>query len=1018
MVELDPTLRTRLSKYLTLELLAELPSTTAIAQATQNLSSLHKTISSFLPQYVVEDEAHLNEDYGKLSPGTFMFADVSGFTALSEKLMEKAGAEGIEILTKIINDYFSTMLEILAKSNGQLLKFAGDALLTFFPKESLDEFPKAINAGLRMQRAMAEKFQPIINDDLDRWYGQHNLQLTMSIGISRGELFEALVGSINQRDHMIMGKLPGQADAAEKAGVRDEVIIPAEWGEQYGKMFELKPIGEGFLQVVDNFGDNLGDYEFALPNRRRSKSSFLFSFDEDQLVSDLQNELARVETISRFVSSEIVNKLVVRGDHIESENRLATVIFVHFTGFAELLDVWGSENVDNITLLLSQFYSTMRRVIATHGGVLTRTDPYALGSKMLITFGAPVAHPDDNERAVQTGLDMLRQLEAFNIRLKEELPAELMSLFPYIKMRMGITQGNVYAGEVGWKQRREYTVMGDDVNLAARLMGRADFGQIIISRNVWERVNTSFQTESLPLFTAKGKSEPIQSYSVSNIIQEQVATTSSTPFIGRDVILLSLNMSLQQASRGPKRLRALALHGEIGVGKTRLAKELVVSAKSSGFKVAWITCRSQSSPKTAWVLLISQLLDINRHADVERQKAQLSESLSALDLSGLIEPFSSLLFEVEEQARPNPAANRRRNASKSTNDIFKKLSSDNTIASMDDVNSLRQRIKQSYSGTGGKGAFWSDLQLGTSLSESLVKFLKVYTAETHTLIILDDLHKENQRTLNRLKRVMEDLSGAHLMIVATFEPSTDPGIDFHKIAVADLPEDQTLLMASAILDRQELGPKLAKFIWESTNGRALFIESLIQTLVDTDQLVVDGGVYELKPDANVADLPDNVRGLVISRMDRLPADARQMVRAAAVLEDNFSLAELDFISAVDNPNVTQQLFENSDGNIYRFQHGVTQQAVYEELTRLQRQNFHLKVADMYGETDNADTVRKVVHHLQKAGAITRAADYMNKAARRAEEKGDIDQAIENYTISLEIFQDAAVQEQLNRLKQG
>jgi class 3 adenylate cyclase len=197
-------LRARLSRYLPGDLLAQLPDPHALTAAIRRLNSLHQAVSSFLPQYIAENERLYTQDYGDLRPGTFMFADVSGFTALSESLQRAGGREGIEILTRIINDFFARMLEILAKSNGQLLKFAGDALLIFFPAvEGADEAPLAIRTGLRMQREMAANFQPINHPELKELVGEHDMELTMSIGICRGKLFEAVVGNEIQRDHII-----------------------------------------------------------------------------------------------------------------------------------------------------------------------------------------------------------------------------------------------------------------------------------------------------------------------------------------------------------------------------------------------------------------------------------------------------------------------------------------------------------------------------------------------------------------------------------------------------------------------------------------------------------------------------------------------------------------------------------------------------------------------------------------------------------------------------------------------
>jgi tetratricopeptide (TPR) repeat protein len=489
---------------------------------------------------------------------------------------------------------------------------------------------------------------------------------------------------------------------------------------------------------------------------------------------------------------------------------------------------------------------------------------------------------------------------------------------------------------------------------------------------------------------------------------------------------MSLNMALHQAERAPKKVRAIALHGEIGVGKTRIAKELAISAQTGGFKVAWVTCRSQNGPKTTWASIISQLLDLDRTAPPDIQRQDLKTKLAALQLADVEEVFADFLFEVDgqsQQAPPPPT--RQRTPSKSTTDIFRKISGDEATRSLDEGTSFRQRLKK-RTASDSSNLPWRELQMGMTISEALVKFLHVLSQEHKLLIILDDLHKENQRALHRLKRLLDEISGARVMLITTYDPSKDPQVDMHKIAVSDLPEDQTLLMASAILNGSALGANLAKFITNSTNGRALFIESLIQTLLDAEQLVEEQGVYELKPDANVDELPDNVRGLVISRIDRLSNEARQIVRAAAVLEDDFTLDELVFVSEMTDLEAVHalveqllklQLFEDNQDGTYRFQHGVTQQAVYEELTRLQRQKFHLRVAGLYGESENPDHIRKMVHHLQRAGNPTRAVALITEAAKRAEANGNLDQAVECYTIALEILPDDRIQEQLNRLKQ-
>ncbi|HLA42816.1 MAG TPA: adenylate/guanylate cyclase domain-containing protein, partial [Aggregatilineales bacterium] len=1009
MQELDPTLLPRLSKFLTSDLLDELPDSSAMSQSVKRLNSLSRALSSYLPGYITRNETLLTENHSRLTPGTFMFADVSGFTALSETLMRRAGSDGIEILTQIFNDYFTTMLEILAKSEGYLLKFAGDALLTFFPTgEAEDEFPKAIHTALRMQRAMHARFQPIQHETLKYWFGDnHELELSMSIGICSGRLFEAFVGGIAQRDHMIMGSLPGKAMAAEEAGERDDVIINAELQATCTDRFDTMPTASGFFRIVDNFGDKLGDYEFSMPQRRQSKSPFLFSFDDSSLLSDLEKELVRIEQVSRFVSPEILNKLVVQGDHIESENRIATVIFVHFTGFSELLEAWGDKRLELITVILSQYYGIMQRVVTTHGGVLTRSDPYKLGCKLLITFGAPIAHPDDTDRAVAMALEMNRQLEIFNNRLREEFPEDIHR-YPFIKQRMGITQGHAYAGEVGWRQRREYTVMGDDVNLAARLMAYAGFGQIVISQSVYDRVNLSFKTRALPPFQAKGKSALVQSYTVVEALKARGTRTSSTPFIGREVTLLSLNIALEKTKSTAGLPYITALHGDIGAGKTRLAMQLSEAARNSDFAVAWTTCHQQNTRKTTWTAVVAQLLEIDPHGEFDVQQQIMAEKLEIL---GIPESRETLLGLVFNTASPVPKTKSKKDIQKQSRvraNLFARLSSEATRQiDKDLIASFRKHVGKILEEKTSEFPFWDDLQMKHGLADSLIQFLRVYTQKKPTLIVIDDLHKENLRALNILKRIMNETTDSHLMILVTHEPE-QINLNIQKIAVSDLPEEQTSLMVMALLNTTEPGPRLSEFIWKSTSGRVLYIESLTHALIEQNQLEEIQGVIDLKPETNVDALPTSIRGLIISRIDRLSSDARAILRAAAALEDRFSVGALSHISEINNIDYTLQIltdlsdlqilaYEEKD-TYFKFRHGVTQQAIYEQLTRAQRQKLHENAAEYFAKQDDSITqILNIADHLMKAGQISRAVTAITKAAKQAEQNADIERVLELYS---------------------
>ncbi|MBI5959729.1 MAG: AAA family ATPase, partial [Chloroflexi bacterium] len=833
----DSKLRASLKRYLPDDLLLQLPETQALTAAIRRLGSLHQALSSFLPQYIGENEKLYTETYSALRPGTFLFADVSGFTALSEKLQRIGGREGTDILTEIISDFFSRMLEILAKSNGQMLKFAGDALLTFFPAVTGDdESPFAIRTGLRMQREMAANFQPITHPALKELFGEHDLKLTMSIGVCKGKLFEVVVGNDIQRDHIIQGDLPGQAMAAEAVGEHDDVIITADLQAAYPNLFETVPVADGFFRVVDNFGDQLSDYEFSVPRRRRAGTA-LFDFAEENLIEDLKHQLERLDGIARFVARDVVDKLAFKGDRIESENRQATVIFLHFTGFADLLQRWGEDQLPLLVSLLDRYYNLMQRTVAANGGVLARSDPYQRGVKLLITFGAPVSHPDDPERAVTTALEMHRLLAALNARLKEELPEALTSgQDVFITQKCGITHGMTFAGLVGPMWRREYTVMGDDVNLAARFMGKGEMGQIIISDRMWERVHPHFETQSLPPFQLKGKSALTQAYLVksSTFSPLSVPATSDTPFVGRDLQMLSLTYGLQQA-KGPRRRQVFALCGEAGVGKTRMVKKIAQEAESSGFHVAWANCQlSYSLDQQVWAALIFQLLQLDEAKSEPARRRLLKIRLQELELDELDTVFSLLLFGSVERSSAGlapmvdpppetsaPSAAATLPTDKKKTNVFELAQTKTDLAKSGIFGIARDQLKAMLDAAEkGERPIWQTVQKQTSLPDSIVHFLQQYTTQTPTLLILDDLHQGDPTALGILNRVLDEITRSRLMIMVAYEPMNDETLHIRrKTTVDDLDEGETTQLILRALKVNDVGERLCRFVWERTKGR-------------------------------------------------------------------------------------------------------------------------------------------------------------------------------------------------------
>lgn len=1008
-MSLDVTLRSRLSRFVAPELVERLPQVDALAEAIRHLSGLYKTIGSFIPGYVADDESLLTSSAGFLRPGAFLFADVSGFTALSEKLQQHGGEAGAETLTLVINDYFSTMLEVLAKSDGQLLKFAGDALLAFFPGELAESGSKAIRTGLRMQRAMT-RFQPIQTLALTQLLGEHDQRLTMSIGVSHGQLLEAYVGNAMQRDHLIQGRLPGAAMDAEGAGDRDDVIVDAALADATVGEFAFAPVGDGFLCVIDNLGDALDDYEFRILARRRAKSGALFDFEPDSLLESLRTELERVENVSRFMAPAVLKELVSSGgDHLESQNRIVVTMFMHVSGFAEMLDRWGEARLPLLVSILERYYSIVQRIVSLHGGSITRSDPYQLGMKLLITFGAPVANPDDPQRAVDAALEIQRQVVSFNARLRDELEDDIDDL--PIQQRIGITLGAVFAGEVGWKARREYTVMGDDVNLSARLMSKAQAGQTLVSERVWRRVSRLYEGEPVEPLRLKGKSKPIHAYAIRAHVQNAVGlpATSDTPFTGRGELFRRLT-SLADDVRGGGGLRAVALVGESGVGKTRLARELASYGESTQLKVAWATCMLQNARRQTWSSVISQLLRLDS-ADTDAARSALRTELVALGLAQIEPALNELIFTADMPAEAvkadSPAETPKRRS------IFDLAASATQVEATDSgiFKAAGDQLRSARDADGHtRTGLWRQADMRTSPDEAVARFLRAFTQRCPSLVVIDDLQRENPQALQMLDRVVRDLGPMNLLLVVAHEP-VSTGLEVEVVSLQDLSRDETDLLAIRYLGATDLGSALRRQIWARTHGRPLYVESLLQVLKEQGDISLVDGVAELAANADVAALPEDVRKLVISRVDRLGPQAQAALRSAAVLGEQFTLEALWAVAGAESAEALDSVIDElaradmleppRDGAV-RFRHGLTQHAIYESLPRLARQKLHRTAAEYLSRQPQGRPLR-VAHHWLRGGMPMRAIEAIDSAASQAEAAHDTAGAIELYMAGLEIL---------------
>jgi predicted ATPase len=422
----------------------------------------------------------------------------------------------------------------------------------------------------------------------------------------------------------------------------------------------------------------------------------------------------------------------------------------------------------------------------------------------------------------------------------------------------------------------------------------------------------------------------------------------------------------------------------------------------------------------------------------------LNVRLAEMDLAELESVFELLLFgSIGERAAP-PAlpqtpdqpvtAGAPPPPRKTVPSIFERAEPEVDLAKSGIFGMARDQLKAALEAAQETPAparpFWQTVQRQTSLPDCVTRFIQVFADRNPTLLIIDDLHRADATTLAMLKQVVAEIAKSRLMVLVTCEPpEDDPDLGIQrKVTVSDLEEDETAQLAARVLNAHEVGPRLRALIWERTKGRPLFVESLLHLLDQDGHIKKTGARAELAGDMSIDTLPDNVRQLLTSQIDRLSADARALLQVASVLGDGFTAEMLIALSegaaseirleTLLGEMIFEEIIEPLPDMTYRFRHGLAQATVYESLSRLQRQRLHRDAADFLADHGDPDRVAlKVAYHLVKGGLPLRGIELVSQAADRAEQNQQLDRAIELYTHARDIFpHDESVRAQLERLQ--
>jgi class 3 adenylate cyclase/tetratricopeptide (TPR) repeat protein len=442
--------------------------------------------------------------------GTLCFADISGFTALAERL-SKRGRIGGEELVETLSRVFGAMLERARDRDGVLLKFGGDALLFLFEGE--DHALRAASTAVEMRSALRKAAE------IPTSVGP--LRLSMSVGLHSGTIHLFLVGETH-RELVLAGRDASLAAATEAAANAGEIGVSAATAARLPAS-AVRPRDDGLLLL-----------RWRRPPAPPAGAS---------------PQRPAEEALVRSLFPRRLGETLARGAP-DPEHRVACIAFVRFSGTDALLEREGPEAV---AAALQATVGTAQRILETEDVTLLAVDLDRDGGKLFLGSGVPQASEDDEGR-------MLRAMR------------RLADAGTPLPLQIGVNRGHVFAAEVGTPWRAAYSAMGDTTNTAARICAKAPPGELYAHPSVLVHARTKYATEAVGPFQFKGKKTPQAVYRVGEETGTRDAVDASMlPVVGRRAELATLLAAVDRLASGVGGV--VCIQGATGMGKSRLLRE-------------------------------------------------------------------------------------------------------------------------------------------------------------------------------------------------------------------------------------------------------------------------------------------------------------------------------------------------------------------------------------------------------------------------------------------------------------
>ncbi|MFN7973970.1 MAG: tetratricopeptide repeat protein [Acidobacteriota bacterium] len=818
--------------------------------------------------------------FAEREKAALLFADISGFTALTERLQAR-GREGAEEMAAVVTRAFRPAIRAVERASGSIINFGGDAIFCMFPG---DGCVRRAHAAAREIAAAFERGGVVQTS-------AGPVQLVLSQVLHYGPVLGLHLGRFDRRHYLVAGPAVMALARQESRTTAGELHLSTAAGR------ELK-VEESATAATQ-----------AAPDLE----------EEIDPMTDGEGTIGLVPYLPAHVTSQL--------GRFEGEYRRATILFIETRGYR--------------LAAAQRFLTSLYEVLEAFEGILISSDLSEHGAKWLCAFGVPSAHEDDSERAARAVLGLAAQQGD--------------------AMRAALHCGTVVNVWVGTSWRRSFEVMGDVVNTCARTLGKASWGEVLIT-DVARQALSGMETAPRGLHPMKGKAEPVALHALVRALRTVRQVSVSARLVGRETEMHELTEAILSAASGNGDV--LGLKGDAGMGKSRLKWEATKVATDQGFDVME-----------------------GRAASFAGKPYQLLSDLLASALSLRLRPtrdeiLAGVAWEVERLG-----------------------------LSATDRHHLAEVLGARYDASPLPHLDTRAALLNNMLAAKT--YLLARSREKPILVIFEDAHWSDEMSHEAVELLCRSAGTARMLVLLLYRPGFTAPPETREIEISELPEEAVGSMVEDLLG--SVPPEVKELILDRADGNPFYVEELARHLQESGRLTREQADWEMLRLPGDHELPDGVDALLKARLDRLSPAGRRVAQLGSVMGRIVPMAVLEHLDghrgdlALGVLELLGQeiVFERQSGPQREliFKHALTRDVAYGTILVARRKDLHRSVAKAIEEVYASELdphLSELGYHWEAAGDRTRAEETYLAGARSAKARHAVADAERLYQTFLKL----------------